>query len=616
MAQVPCEDDMSVRRLVGAGAFALLALLGAGARPAFAQAQLGDGTSPADGETVQPPGPSELILVFTEALEEAPRVVLQSSANVTIPLGEVGRGDDDQIWITTISQALATDTYQVTWTAGDSTGTYQFTVAAGGTTVTTAATTGTTVAGTATTTDATASTDAGAGTGTDTTAVPDGGAAAAPAGDDSTDLARSLAVLARWISYLSLGAFAGALLLIVFAWPEGVEYVLTARHLRVSWLVALFSTAVLVICTRAMETGESVGSSLSPSTWTDLTDTRSGIALLARLVLVAASGWVAFQPERIIDAATQIPAAAAPALAVVTMGFSRDGDSSLGFLAVPAGIVHAAGYVAWFGGIVLLVRVVLTGPGDIDLLHALRGFSRIAAPALIAVVASGALQTARLVGGASNLLSTGFGRLLLLKTVAVAAMAYIGTINRHTVAARLGRLDHLPARAAMRLRRAVGSEVVAGVVVLGLSAWMMGSTPAGLTVSTSSSVRPTQTVPMTASGVTVSVGVGPSVVGENSITIEVDQPAVGLVEMTVQLDPAGGDVASIVIPVTPSLTGRGKLVVDDVPLDASGQWLITVTSSGTNGTLPTLSGSFPIAAAEGDAEPDDTTTTVDTGLSG
>lgn len=607
---------MSVRRLLGAGAFALLVLLGVAPRLAFAQAQLGDGTSPAEGETVQPPEPSDLILVFTEPLEAAPRVVLQSSANTTIPLGEVGRGDDDQTWIASITSALVADTYQVTWTAGESTGTYQFTVAASGTT-TTPAGTGTTGAGTETTLAGSGTTDpdvsstepdAGEGDGTGGTA-----------GED-TGLAGSLGVLARWISYISLGAFTGALLLIVVAWPEGVEYVLTARYLRVSWLVALISTAVLVACTRAEETGESLGSSLSPSSWTDLTDNRSGVALLARLVLIAACGWVAFRPERIIDSATQIPAAAAPVLAIVTMGFSRQGESSLGFLGVPAGIVHAAGYAAWFGGIALLARVVLAGPGEMDLVHALRGFSRIAAPALIAVVASGALQTARLVGGASNLLTTGYGRLLLLKTLAVAAMAYIGTINRHTVATRLARLDHLPARAAMRLKRAVGSELAAGVVVLGLSAWMMGSTPAGLTESTSDSVSPTEEVPMTAAGVTVSVGIGPATVGLNTVTIEVEQPPVGLVEMQVQLDPAGGDAPSIVIDVTPTLTGKGTLVVDDVPFEVGGQWLVTVTSSGTNGSLPRLTGSFSVAETESDEEPDDTsdttTTTIGTGLSG
>lgn len=598
-----------------AGGFALLLLLGAAPRPAAAAAQISDGTSPADGETLQPPGPTELLLVFSEPLTEPPRVVMQNSANSTVPLGAVGRGDDDQTWIIPIVGALTADIYRVTWTAGGTTGNYQFTIA-GATTATTAATVPTDPS--ATTAVGTTATDAPTATSSATDGTTGDGVATA-ATDDEADVAKALAVFARWISYLSLGAFAGGLLLIVLAWPEGVEYVLTARHLRLMWAIALVSTVVLVICTRAVDTGSSLGSSLSPGSWTDLTDTRPGIALLARLILVAACGWVALRPERVIDAATQIPAFAAPALALVTMGFSREGDSSLGFLAAPAGIVHALSFAAWFGGIVLLARVVLAGPGEEDLVHAVRGFTGIAAPALVAVVASGALQTARLVGGPSNLLSTGYGRILLVKAVAVAAMAYIGTINRHTVAARVGRLDHLPARTASRLKRAVGSEVLAGVVVIGLSAWMMGSIPEGLTPESAvNSVKPVQTVPMTATGVTVSVGVGPLEVGLNSITIDVDQPAVGLVEMTVQLDPANGDAASIVIPVTPTLTGRGTLVVDEVPLGASGQWLISVTSSSTDGALPKLTGSFNVPAPEGadEDEGDDTTTTIGTGLNG
>ena len=607
---------MRVRRLLGASALALLVALAVAPRPAEAVPQITDGTAPADGETVQPPGPTELLMVFTEPLSEAPRAVLQNSANATVGLGEVGRGDDDQTWIVPIVDTLAVDVYKVTWSVGEeSSGSYLFTIA--GATPPTTAGTGTTAAGATTTAaDAGTSTTDGSDDGAE---VSSGTATSTGTGTDS-DLARAVAVVARWASYLALGAFAGGLLLIVVAWPEGVEYVLTARHLRVSWLIALISTVVLVICTRAIDTGSTLGSSLSPGTWNDLTETRPGVALLARLILVAACGWVAFRPERVIDPATQIPAFAAPILALVTLGFSREGDTSLGFLAIPAGIAHAFSYAAWFGGIVLLARVVLAGPGEEDLVHALRGFARIAAPALIVVVASGALLTAELVGGASKLFTTGYGRLLLIKAVAVAAMAYIGTINRHTVSHRLARLDHLPARAATRLRRAIGSEVSVGVVVLGLSAWMMGSTPAGLTPpDQSNSVKAVVTVPMTATGVTVNVGIGPAEVGPNSITIEVEQPAVGLVEMTVQIDPADGSVASIVIPVTPTLSGRGTLVVDEVPLGSSGLWTIAVTSRGTSGTLPTLTGSFNVAGGDADDGGDDgtdETTTTGTGLGG
>ena len=120
-----------------------------------------------------------------------------------MPLGEVGRGDDDQTWIIPIVGGLASDVYRVTWTAGGATGNYQFTVA-GGTTDTTAVTT--TQDPTATTAVGTATTVAT----TTTSEVASTGDGVAPPADDDTQVARALAVIARWISYLSLGAFAGA----------------------------------------------------------------------------------------------------------------------------------------------------------------------------------------------------------------------------------------------------------------------------------------------------------------------------------------------------------------------------------------------------------------------
>ena len=63
----------------------------------------------------------------------------------------------------------------------------------------------------------------------------------------------------------------------------------------------------------------------------------------------------------------------------------------------------------------LLWRVVLAGSGEQDLVDAVRGFGRIATPALLAILLCGCVLTAKLVGGASELLGSGYGRLLLLK---------------------------------------------------------------------------------------------------------------------------------------------------------------------------------------------------------
>ena len=105
----------------------------------------------------------------------------------------------------------------------------------------------------------------------------------------------------------------------------------------------------------------------------------------------------------------------------------------------------------------LLARVVLAGPGEEDLVHAVRGFGRMSGPAIVVTVVSGLVQLYRLDGGA--LFSERHGRVLLLKTVLVAAMVFVGLTARQVVP-RPG----WPGRAtssvpmADRLRRAFGTR--------------------------------------------------------------------------------------------------------------------------------------------------------------
>src|SRR5690606_26999463 len=129
----------------------------------------------------------------------------------------------------------------------------------------------------------------------------------------------------------------------------------------------------------------------------------------------------------------------------------------------------------WFGGLVVLSRVVLAGPGEADLVHAVRGFERISTPALITTVATGAIQTYRLDGG--SLFSSGHGRVLLLKALAVGAMVFVGLATREFIRTRMSRADVMTPPLAARLRRALGVEAAVGVVVLALTAWMLSLRP-------------------------------------------------------------------------------------------------------------------------------------------
>jgi len=90
----------------------------------------------------------------------------------------------------------------------------------------------------------------------------------------------------------------------------------------------------------------------------------------------------------------------------------------LAIVGVPLSIVHALAMSVWIGGVVLLARVVLAGPGEEDLVHAVRGFARLSNLAIGATIVTGIVQMILLDGG--DLFGTSHGRVLLLKTVAVA----------------------------------------------------------------------------------------------------------------------------------------------------------------------------------------------------
>src|SRR4029079_17435216 len=151
--------------------------------------------------------------------------------------------------------------------------------------------------------------------------------------------------------------------------------------------------------------------------------------------------WVAARPERVVDHGTKLMALAVPGIALFTYGWSPPyGDH---VPAVPAGIVHAFAGAAWLGGALLLVRVVLAGPGEADLVGAVRGFRGIFLLSVLAIVISGAIQTSIFLGGTDHLTDTTYGKISILKIIVVAAMAFVATENRGYARQRLTRTKHL-----------------------------------------------------------------------------------------------------------------------------------------------------------------------------
>lgn len=385
--------------------------------------------------------------------------------------------------------------------------------------------------------------------------------------------------LFRMFSNFALAVLFGSLVVIVVAWPEGVEYVVTVRFLRIAWVIAAVSTYLFAGAVGAQQTGGGLGSALSPGSLGDLLDTGPGKAALLRLVFVLASGYVVTQPERAIDPTSQLQALLPPGIATVTMAFSRP---EFGLIDYAAGTVHVLGMSVWFGGLVLVTRVVLAGPGDEDLVHAVRGFSRIASPALMATVISGAIQFIRLDQGA---LGSSHGFLMIVKVLFVSGMVFVGVATRQFVTQRMTRVETMNTALAVRLRRAFGMEASIGMVVIMLTAWLLALTPPGLG-SAASSLDVGQQFQFQNTSIGFNMGVSFSqTTGPNDVRIEVfSAPVTGITGLTIDfLPPATSTVNALTIHDIP-LTGVGVAVLekeDGFTLPVAGIWTVVVSLGGT-----------------------------------
>jgi copper transport protein len=572
-----------------------IVLLGTLSGAATARAQVGTNTNiqltsttPADGDTLTA-APPEIVLTFANTLPDIEAVIqLQNDKREILNTGQpIAFNNRMALRERVLEQnGLPAGTYTVTWlvhpkNTKPTSGKFTFTLQPGDT--------GTTVVG-----------SGGATTDTVPTKVDTGGLGLAK-GNSSGGF---LGTIGRLLGYIGLATLVGGLILIGLAWAEGVEYVLTVRHLTAAWIMGFIGDLLLVGTAAADAKGGSIAKGLSPTSWGPLMHSSYGKVLVARVLFMAGCTWVARHPERIVDASQQMMAIAAPALTVITYGWSRHPAT---FIAIPVGIVHMLSVSAWFGGAALLARVVLAGPGEDDLVQAIRKFRGIAIPALLLTFVTGIMEAATRLGGGRNLLNTGYGKLLVLKIMVVVLMAFVGLINRQFARERLARAPHLGPRPAARLQRSTRTELWLGILALLLTAGLIsaGSPNAAATDAASAN----RSVLSSADGTfSVQVIFGPKRVGARvEVHVVVLKPK-SLSDGLITFTPDDTNTASIQVPILG--TPRYGFGPDQGFLfPASGTWTMTITGKGPNGDLAPLSTQFDVANQDG-SSPIPTSSTV------
>ncbi|MBM3729393.1 MAG: hypothetical protein FJW44_01035 [Actinobacteria bacterium] len=536
---------------------------------------VGDNTlsssNPAPSENVTV-APTQLQLVFTNPLAN-PNDVDQMGLSLVcdgniVSLGAAQLGTDLKTVSAPLTQVPAAGACVVSWALPDgSSGAFSFTSSIATPTTSTSLPTGTTIP-----------------------------APVAP-GDGNPVVEKSPRVggplgLFRLLAYIFSATLVGGVILILFAWPEGVEYAVCRRFLRIVVVLNVAALVLVAIYTTAQYTGRGVTASISPNTWRDLWDTWPGKALLFRVLICLFAIWAVWNPQHVLDPGTQLMSVGIIAALAVTYGFDRTGGR-LPPLGYASGIVHMVAVSAWFGGLVLLSRVVLIGPGEIDLVQAVRGFGRIATRAVPLAIVTGVIATYRFDG--FSLVTSQHGRLVTLKILFVGFMTYATWVTRRFVLTRMQRVSTLNENISSHLRRAVGTEATAGVVVLALTSWMMATTPIHYDEAPrDDGPRYAFSEELENDRFRVRFSVSPATTGRNQILVELFEPR-RIQEFTVRMTPKAPGYDGYLINVP--LTRRGAALLGDTgnfTLAAPGEWSIEISGTSTTGDLEALSSAFTL----------------------
>lgn len=216
-----------------------------------------------------------------------------------------------------------------------------------------------------------------------------------------------------------------------------------ARWAALGWAVVVVAQVVTSLSDIIALT---IGEVLDPTLlWSFLTDVELGRALLVQVVLVLVVAACAVT-IRTTTGAGLLCLVALGAMLPPTL-ISHAGTSDQHTLAVSSLMLHVVAAALWVGG---LVALVLLGTSDRRPLPvAVPRFSRLALWSAVALALSGVANAIVRISSPGDLLTTSYGRLVLLKVLLIGVLSAFGAWHRRTVVPALA--GDLARRAFIRL---------------------------------------------------------------------------------------------------------------------------------------------------------------------
>lgn len=299
---------------------------------------------------------------------------------------------------------------------------------------------------------------------------------------DEFSTPRPIRWLLRYASYAAIMVVVGFVVASVAMWPQLLGNPRSRRMLDNAFvgIVVLAFAQLLVV---ASDVG-------GAAPWAALGDvdaaahTWAGAALLLRMI-VGAVAWLVVRSMSIGDA--EIRHLAYAVVGIVLLGtWAYAGHArSLRWpaLGVATDIVHHGAAAIWIGGLIVVLVLTSTTRHATHATTAVGKFSALAPACVIALAATGVVQTVRVTQPFGDVMSRTHGKLLVAKVVLLGAMLLIARNNRNrvndAVAARLAHGSDEAAGSIRALRSGVVAETIIGGAVVALTAAMVVSPPIG-----------------------------------------------------------------------------------------------------------------------------------------
>ncbi|MFJ1653814.1 copper resistance CopC/CopD family protein [Streptomyces sp. NPDC088337] len=247
----------------------------------------------------------------------------------------------------------------------------------------------------------------------------------------------------RYVSYAGFIVLAGGAAFVLACWQRGSGVRAVQRLVVSGWVALTAATLALLLLRGSYTTSGKIGDVFDLTLLGQVLQTKSGAALVSRLLLLAAAAlFVAVlfgeYQKRADDEKRDLTFGLAIGGTVVAVGLAASWamaeHASTGLqpgIAMPVDVVHLLAVAAWLGGLAALLVTLYRAPAETPIEPAaVRRFSRLAFGSVLALVATGTYQSWRQVGSWSALTDTRYGQLLLIKIALVLLMVGIAATSR------------------------------------------------------------------------------------------------------------------------------------------------------------------------------------------